>query len=362
MGCASDFCPPRPTFFSGQLITADDLNAVMTYFKQRDAMFAKMVAGWGVYGGMRLGRGAAKGSSIAGICQPDFAAEFEKLVPSPGVVKGTTLRVSAGTAIDNAGHALALCAPLEIDIRALAAGLPGDQVVKDICGWFGDGFCDEVDDCFPFDKFITASDYWVIAEHVGTPVRPMPRFAGGQACDAGQSCDFSRVQEDVRIRLVKDLPALYFLHGCLDPLDLGLSEEGFFTALGFMLTMAESAASPGDLDSLLNLPLNDSPDGASEALTDVFSCDGFTFVPQIVEFWNQMVAETCCSRPAVALGRVLLATSVPNNIRQALGDSDNYVFFQDGYPYRRTVMSVALNQTFNLMAASSASCDDDGGE
>src|SRR5690348_717678 len=90
-GCVTDFCPPRPAFFSGQLITADDLNAVVTYFKQRDALFAKLVAGWGVLGGMRLKRGAAKGGALVSICDPDDAPFFEQLVPSPGVVKGTTL-------------------------------------------------------------------------------------------------------------------------------------------------------------------------------------------------------------------------------------------------------------------------------
>src|SRR6185369_7304011 len=53
-GCSNDFCVPRPSFFSGQLVTADDLNAIVSYFRAKETLLAKLAIGWGVLGGMRL--------------------------------------------------------------------------------------------------------------------------------------------------------------------------------------------------------------------------------------------------------------------------------------------------------------------
>lgn len=113
-GCVSGFCVPRPCFFDGQLITSDDLNAMVTYFRTRDAMFAKLVAGWGVSGGMRLAPPGAKSLQLfSSLGLP------ASIFPNPQIFAGSAVRVTAGAGFDNAGRALAVCSNTVLDITRL---------------------------------------------------------------------------------------------------------------------------------------------------------------------------------------------------------------------------------------------------
>jgi hypothetical protein len=348
-GCLTDFCVPRPSFFSGQLVTAEDLNAVVRYFMAKDALLAKLVAGWGILGGMRLQSSGAK--SLGLIMGGDQSEEGEppacvdEILPNPQIVAGSVIRVSAGAAIDNAGRTLTLCSPRDLDILQLSVGLQAAPETRGCGGWLGD-FCGHL------DGFFTATQYWVIAERVDTPTRPVPQFTGTGNCGPEQNCDFSRQFEDVRIRLVKDVPLLYFLHGCLDTIPLRCIDAlvstlfGTIEAIGDIGTALTGVASSELVARLLTDLSPSSTKTAHQMVTERFGCVGFKIVPQLLEFINDIAVTTCCANPAVVLGRVLLATTVPAGVEAALGVQPHYVIVDDAFPYRRIVPNLAMNQTF----------------
>ena len=106
-GCLADLNPLRPAFFSGQLVTADDLNAVMTYFRAKEAVVAKLVAGWGVMGGMRLlpisGSSFHLFDETVDEGSPRVSSCIPTLVPNPQIIPGSSIQVTAGSSIDNGG-------------------------------------------------------------------------------------------------------------------------------------------------------------------------------------------------------------------------------------------------------------------
>jgi hypothetical protein len=81
-------------------------------------------------------------------------------------------------------------------------------------------------------------------------------------------------------------------------------------------------------------------------LVERFGCVGFKIVPQLLEFINGIAVTTCCANPAVVLGRVLLATTVPPEVEASLGVQPYYVIVDDAFPYRRLIPNLAMNQTF----------------
>lgn len=294
LGCVTDACVPRPCFFQGQLIGAEDLNALTTYVRTKDALLARFVGGWGVAGGMRL--------------RPAPGVRARSLEPTrsrnPALVAGTRIEVSMGVSIDALGRTLTLCAPRVIDVAALAAEDPIAAETRSCSDWFGEGFsfCQGGE----FENELTARGYYVVAEFDEVPTRPAPMLAGGGACDPSPSCDFSRSLEQVRIRLVRTLPAPYELTGCLDEVRLESGDR-------------EDPPEPGE-------------PGYADAI------DG------LVDDVLEQLASVCCGRPAVVLGRVLL-TSAPESIA---GDVDDlptvptYTFVTDARPLRRLVPPAAV--------------------
>lgn len=358
-GCVADFCAPRPSFFQGQLVTADDLNSVVTYFGTQETILTKLVAGWGVMGGMRLLQAGAQSFHLfeqmnGSSPNSDYPPE---VFPNPQIVPGTRIQVSAGAAADNAGRVLPLCAPQTIDILALSKGLGVPFQTEEATYWLGD-----LVDHSPV-PVLTAAQYWVIAEYTETPVRPMPRLAGGACCDTVPACDFSRQLPGVRIRLVPDLPFLYFLHGCLDAITIPGLEQLLSLlfdsgSLSSVLDIVGGSATPGLVSAMSSPPNIFGPSGASEAAATLFSCSGFKLVPQLLEFLNQITLNVCCSAPAVALGRVLLATDVPTEIVDYFDKSyPYYVLIDDAFPYRRSAMNGANIQTLLAILLSVLVCN-----
>lgn len=341
----NDFCVPRPCFFPGQLVTSDDLNAVVDYVRSRDRMIAKLALGWGVLGGMRLNAaGSQSYQPFFELDLPDepLSPELKPVYPNPQAVPGTIIQVGAGAALDNQGRSLSLCAPRSIDILELSKGLGAAQEMRPCDEWFGTDFCTYVD----FGD-LTAAEFWVIAEYSETPARPVPALAGGGACDLETACNFSRKLEDVRIRLVRDLPILYFLHGCLvTPQIPGL--EAFVASL--FNGNGEGGGGGGGSES-------SEPTTANEAIRSLFSCLGFKLTPQIYEYVNT-IARTCCTQSAVVLGRVLLV-SESDLFREKLGDSKYYVLIDDGAPYRRMVPNLANTHLLRaVIPDASHQCED----
>jgi len=95
---------------------------------------------------------------------------------------------------------------------------------------------------------------------------------------------------------------------------------------------------------------------ANEAIVDAFGCLGFKFIPQLVEFINDIAINTCCTRPGVVLGRVLLATQIPPDVAEILGNQDHYVITDDAFPYRRIVPNAAMHKTLATALVSLLTC------
>lgn len=296
-GCIGDACVPRPRFFNGQLLTSDDFNALETYSRTADAMFARFTSGWGILGGLRV-------TAAPGV--PSVPLTDRTVSPNPSFVYGTTLQISAGAGVDSLGRRLVVCSPLVIDVLALAAKSPGAPTTHSCPDWFSPltGVCTEDP---PAD--LTATEYWVIAEFVEGPSRPVPRFSGGGACDPAPSCDFSRVTESVRISLSPTRP------------------DEFTACLG------------------------------SDVTPPPLSFPGPTGREYIVQEWldrlNELQAELCCGRPVLVLAKIMVLNTLVGAAAPApAGVSPPYVIVQDGYPDRRPVVTTgAASEYFARLIA-----------
>jgi len=301
-GCMTDACPPRPCFFDGQLITADDLNAVMTYFRAKEAIFARLVSGWGVLGGMRVDAGP-------GVRHMPLAAN--PLSPNPQILAGTTLSIGAGVAADVRGNLLALCSPVIVDALQLAQRDPTTPQDRLCPEWFPGR---SIELCGRRDHF-AALDYLVVAVHRERAARPVPQFSGGGACDPAPSCDFSRALEEVEIRLVPtqslDL-GNYLVTGCLDRVALPF-KVGFDVRTG-------------------QVTFPDLPVGLDRCA--------------VFDALNEIIAGLCCERPAVVLGRIIL-TADPGKLASNLPRVPMYTIIQDFLPIRRVIVQNAMHCLVN---------------
>lgn len=305
LGCLPDACPPRPCFFDGQLITADDLNAVMTYFRAKDAMLAKLVSGWGVLGGMRVDAGP-------GVRHVPLAPN--PLSPNPQILAGTTLSIGAGVAADVRGRLLTLCGPAIVDALQLAQSDPTAPQDRLCAEWFPGR---SIELCGRRDQF-AALDYLVVAMYRERPARPVPQFSGGGACDPAPTCDFSRALEEVEIRLVPtqsvDLGS-YILTGCLDRVALPF-KVGFDIRTG-------------------RISFPDLPAGFDRC--------------SLIDALNELIVGLCCERPAVVLGRILL-TADPGKLGSNLPRVPMYTIIQDFLPVRRVITEGAMHCLLAAMA------------
>jgi hypothetical protein len=319
----TDLCVPRPCFFNGQLIGSDDLNAVVTYFRTKEALLARFVGGWGILGGLR----AAPAPGVA-------SAPLSALTttPNPQILAGTVVQISAGAGIDASGRTLVLCSPRTVDLTTLVQTpvLPQTQPCS---AWFS-----PVPVPQGAETTLTARSYWLIAQYVESPARPVPQYTGGGPCDPAPSCDFSRRIEDISFQLVPSLPSSYFLTGCLDsvdlgfdPGDLGLPKPPSLAAASVRRTNAGFlAASAATVALRTNLSADDAVDPCV-----------FGFYAAIDEITSAL-AGVCCSTPALVLGRVLF-TSNPGPLQSSLPNVPVYTILMDGYPFRRIILPAAID-------------------
>lgn len=301
--CIPDVCVPRPCFFDGQLMTADDMNAIVNYFHTQDAILSRLLGGWGVLGGLRVD--AVPGSSRRTLASGTLAT----LSPNPQIIVGSQVQISPGVAVDSVGRKLALCESVTLDVQALARLTPEGTIQSVTCESLVGPFCNETPP-------ITVSEFFLFIERVETPTRPAPRFSGGGACDPAPTCDFSRKTEDVRFGLVACPPASYQFTGCLDDTNFALPT----TSLG------------------------------QETNGDLCRDEVFAFIDNVQ---NQLVS-LCCSRPAVILAKVAL-TQQPMSLQGDLPTVPLYTIVNDGYPCRRLIFQVGLFTKFfpNLVCPSS---------
>jgi hypothetical protein len=83
-------------------------------------------------------------------------------------------------------------------------------------------------------------------------------------------------------------------------------------------------------------------------VTYAFSDLNYRTLPQLYEFLANISWSACCSRPAVALGRVLLVSQC-DKFRVELGESPYYALLDQGFPYRRAAPSNAAFQMATLL-------------
>ncbi len=287
--CLPAACLPRPTFFDGQVIGSADLNAVVDYARNQQALLARLLGGWGILGGLRV-------DSAPGLRNNKLASgNIAQLSNNPQIIAGTQVQVSPGVAIDAAGNRLVLCAPVTLDIAALAAQTPQAQLVTATCSQLLGP------ECVSPTVQITATQFFLVAELMESPARPVGRVNGPGSCDPVVGCQFSRTVEDVRFSLISALPDTYQFTGCAD-------------ATGFSLP-GVTLGTAGD---------------ASICRDEVFA-----FIDNV----QAQLASICCSRPVVVLASVLL-TRAPGSLAAGLPFVPQYLIVSDGYPCRKPTFQV----------------------
>jgi hypothetical protein len=319
----TDLCVPRPCFFNGQLIGSDDLNAVVTYFRTKEALLARFVGGWGILGGLR----AAPAPGVA-------SAPLSTLTntPNPQILAGTVVQISAGAGIDASGRTLVLCSPRTVDLTTLIQTpvLPQTQACST---WFSPVPIPQCD-----QQTLVARSYWLIARYVDSPARPVPQYTGGGPCDPAPSCDFSRRIEDVSFQLVPSLPRSYFLTGCLDSVDLGFDVGD----LGIPTPPTVPGAGLSRTNAgLLGASAARAALGANASADEGVDPCVFEFCASVDEITSAL-AGVCCSTPALVLGRVLF-TSSPGPLQNSLPNVPVYTILMDGYPFRRVIFPAAID-------------------
>jgi hypothetical protein len=300
------------------------LRSAVERLTQEQSLLARLVGGWGVLGGLRLIAPKVPAFSLFGATgdmhDPNVARSLSTLVPNPQVVAGCVVRVTAGAAVDANGRVLVLDGSLDLDLSRLTAGLPAVEDSRECDSWLG-SFCSG------FPGKIRGTEYWVVAR-AGQPEGP-----DGTAHSV-------QVSESLHVALVSEIPALYFIHGNLTPVRLPCIAE----LVSILIGTLEAAE---DLQEVLNGPATSriiealtaaqSNTSAGRAVADIFGGAGFKLVPQLTDFINSIPVYVRISTPGVVLGRVLLASSVPAGVENALGRHPYYTLIDDAFPYRRLV-------------------------
>ncbi len=306
-GCLPTACVPRPCFFDGQLMGADDLNAAVTYARTQQLLVNRLLGGWGILGGMRLS--APEGAVALNRAKPLASGDITELTPNPQILAGTVLNVSAGAALDALGRTLVQCEPISLNVQELAKAATGGSLKTGTCAQLLGPYCTD-----PGETQYLVTEFYLVAEFLEEPQRLAPRFSGGGACDPAPTCDFSRKVESVRYSLVGSLPQAYQVTGCLGPEDINFPE----------------------------VPLGTNPD------PDLCRDEVFAFIDHM----QAQLAALCCSRPAVVLGKVLL-TREPGALADGLVSAPLYTILMDSYPERRVTMQQAFFTRFfpNMLCA-----------
>lgn len=163
-GCDSGTCTDesfkRPRFFAGQLLTEDDLQAMMDYVVGKSRLHNRYLFGPGVVCGLDV------------TCHP---------------CGGGQVMVAPGFALDCCGNDLILPCPEEVDIRALLRELRKRQLQGYECG----DPCEEEGDRRHYGLYLTYQE---------TPGDPVAPYNSGDPCGQ-QACEPTRICEGYAFEL-----------------------------------------------------------------------------------------------------------------------------------------------------------------
>lgn len=153
-GACTDESFKRPRFFAGQLLTEDDLQAMMDYVVGKNRLHNRYLFGEGVVCGLTVG------------CHP---------------CGGGKVIVAPGYGLDCCGNDLLLPCPEEVDIRALVRDLRKRQLAGYECG----DPCEEEGDRRHYGLYLVYRE---------TPSDPIAPYTSGDPCGQ-QGCEPSRICE-----------------------------------------------------------------------------------------------------------------------------------------------------------------------
>lgn len=188
-GCGCDSCASsdggsggflRPNFFSGQLLTEDDLDALVDYSVGKSRLHNRHFLGDGVVCGLQVD------------CK---ACGDGKIVVQPG------------HALDTCGNDLVLDCAVELDAIAMVRELRRNQLGGQDCG----DPCPErsaTGAVLGVSERQSARRYCLYLRYTEESVEPVTPYATDEACGTG-ACEFSRIREGVRfeLRCAEDMPA-----------------------------------------------------------------------------------------------------------------------------------------------------------
>ena len=222
----------RPRFFAGQLLTEDDLSALISYTTAKDRLHNRYLFGAGVVCGLRVS------------CDP---------------CGGGTVTVNPGYALDCCGNDLMLPCAATLDVNAMIRDLRAAQLGKDC----GDPCADQGKVTSGRQGTTPVRHYCLYARYGEQKTDPVAPYATGEPC--GQlACEPTRIREGISfvLKCPADAPPPGDLWSqitaCLPSRDI-LGREARLRAYSRPMTAAAAAAEH---------PVVFSPEHA-EQLTDV---------------------------------------------------------------------------------------------
>src|SRR6266545_43894 len=194
-GVVQDGTFTRPRFFEGQLLTADDLQALGDYGRGKERLHNRYLVGSGVVCGLEV------------VCS----------CAHPGSVL-----VRAGYAIDCCGNDVVVACDQLVDINELVRALPGDAGCADPCppptkpvngtkqggeGGNGEGGNGEEPNGTKKDGHPSSRRYELVVEYAETLAELVAPYSTGE--ETSRTCEPTRVREGYRfgLRCVTDDPA-----------------------------------------------------------------------------------------------------------------------------------------------------------
>lgn len=295
VGCLPVSCVPRPCFFDGQLIGADDLNAAVGYARNQEGLLARFLSGFGILGGLKVDvTDPARRHVLA-------TGTLAALSNNPQIIAGSKVVVSPGVAIDALGRKLVLCQTATLDLQQLAQQASQGELKSGTCETLLGGQCS-----VPTGT-ITVTEFFLVAEFQESASRPAPQFSAGGPCDPSPTCAPSRKDESVKFSLIGCLPPEYQYTGCLEP-------------TGFTLPDVQLGIQPN----------------ANLCRDEVLA-----FIDRV----QNDLAQICCARPGVVLAKVLL-TREPGTLKSTVPSAALYTLLSDAYPCRRPIYQTGLFTKF----------------